>query len=260
MGKKVTICGVDTSSLPKLTQKQALQYLERIKQGDEEARTYFINCNLRLVLSVAQRYAYRYSCADDLFQIGCVGLIKAVENFDLSHGVRFSTYAVPLIAGEIRRFVRESNSMRVSRSIRDVAYQALQARERLDADGKPSTIDDIAAEMKLPVFNVLYCLDAISDPVSLSENVFADEEDCFTLEEKIADDKTCEQAWAERISLFEAMEELDEKERSILEKRFFQGKTQNEVSGEIGLSQAQVSRLENNAVKHLRESMSAERV
>lgn len=256
MQKRVIICGVDTSALPKLSQKQSREYLEKIKQGDKEARTYFIGCNLRLVLSVAQRYSRRYSCADDLFQIGCVGLIKAVENFDLSHGVCFSTYAVPLIAGEIRRFVRESNSMRVSRGIRDIAYRALQTRESLEADGKEATIDKIAEEMKLPVFNVLYCLDAISDPMSLSENVYTDEEDSLTLEERLPDGATSEASWAERISLFEALQNLDEKERSIVQKRYFEGKTQTEVSSEVGLSQAQVSRLESNAIKRLRQDMS----
>ncbi len=257
MAKKIIVCGVDTSAIPKLTQKQSKELLVKIKAGDKDARNYFINCNMRLVLSVVQRYIHRVSNADDLFQIGCVGLIKSVDNFNVDLGVCFSTYAVPMIAGEIRRYLRESNSLRVSRSIRDVAYMALQTRESLERETTAEvTVDQIANQLKLPVYKVIYCLDAISDPVSLSENVYSDEDDSFSLQDQLSDDKTNEVAWVDNISLFDALEALEQKERNILLKRYFEGKTQMEISKEIGLSQAQVSRLEKNALGILRSSMS----
>ncbi|MCH5156255.1 MAG: sigma-70 family RNA polymerase sigma factor [Clostridiales bacterium] len=256
MSKKVIICGVDTSALPKLSQKESNELLIRIEQGDANARNYFINCNLRLVLSIVQRYSYRVDNPDDLFQIGCVGLIKAVDNFRVSVGVCFSTYAVPMIVGEIRRFLREG-SMRVSRGIRDVAYQALQTREKLEAESvDEASIQQIADEMQLPVYKVLYCLDAISEPVSLSEAVYSDEDDSLTLQDHISDGKCSEYIWAENVTLFDALNTLEDKEKNILLKRYFEGKTQMEVSREIGLSQAQVSRLEKNAMVHLRNEMS----
>ncbi len=255
MNRKVVICGVDTSSLPKLSQKESNELLLAIANGDGEARNYFINCNLRLVLSIVQRYSYRTSNPDDLFQIGCVGLIKAVDNFKVDVGVCFSTYAVPMIVGEIRRFLREG-SMRVSRGIRDVAYQALQTRERLESESvDEASIQQIADEMKLPVYKVLYCLDAISEPISLTEAVYSDEEDSLTLMDHISDGKCSENIWAENVTLFDALNTLDDKERNILLKRYFEGKTQMEVSKEVGLSQAQVSRLEKNAMCHLRTEM-----
>lgn len=255
MGKKVTICGVDTSTLPKLTQQQSNELLMRIADGDSSARSYFINCNLRLVLSIAQRYAYKVDNMDDIFQIGCVGLIKAVDNFRVDVGVRFSTYAVPMILGEIRRYLREG-SVRVSRGVRDIAYQALQTRERLERDCvDEASIEMIADEMQLPVYKVLYCLDAISDPISLSEAVYSDDEDSLSLEDHIPDKKCSENVWAEKVTLFDALRALDEKEKSILIKRYFEGKTQTEVSQEIGLSQAQISRLEKNAMSELRDGM-----
>lgn len=255
MSKKVVICGVDTSTLPKLSQNESTELLEKISKGDVNARSYFINCNLRLVLSIVQRYGYRSDNPDDLFQIGCVGLIKAVDNFRLDVGVCFSTYAVPMIAGEIRRFLREG-SMRVSRGIRDVAYQALQTRERLERESvDEASIDQIADEMKLPVYKVLYCLDAISDPISLSEAVYSDEEDSLSLQDHISDSKCSEHVWAENVTLFDALNSLEDKEKNIVLKRYFEGKTQMEVSREIGLSQAQVSRLEKNAMLHLRQEM-----
>lgn len=254
MKRKVEICGVDTSVLPKLTAAQTREYLEKIKQGDTEARSSFINCNLRLVLSIVQRYSSRCKNLDDLFQIGCVGLIKSVDNFNPAFGVCFSTYAVPMIDGEIRRFLRESNSLRVSRGIRDVAYQALQTRDRLENQSATEvTVEEIAHEMDLPVFRVMYCLDAISDPVSLSEAVYADEEDSLSLQDHIADESCSENIWANNVSLNDALNALDEKERNIITKRYFEGKTQVEVSKEIGLSQAQVSRLEKNAITHIRQ-------
>ena len=255
MSRKVTICGVDTSTLPKLSQREQRDLLVKISQGDAAARNYFINCNLRLVLSVAQRYAYRADNMDDIFQIGCVGLIKATDNFSIEVGVNFSTYAVPLILGEIRRYLREG-SIRVSRGVRDIAYQALQARDKLEKECvDEATIDMIADEMQLPVFKVLYCLDAITEPISLSEAVYTDEEDSLSLEDNIADSKCSESLWAENISLFDALNALDEKEKNIMFKRYFEGKTQNEVSMEIGLRQAQVSRLEKNAIDSLRHGM-----
>ena len=255
MGKKVTICGVDTSALPKLSQKEASELLEKIGKGDQTARSYFINCNLRLVLSIVQRYSYKVDNPDDIFQIGCVGLIKAVDNFRIDVGVRFSTYAVPMILGEIRRYLREG-SMRVSRGVRDIAYQALQTRERLESEAvDEASIQMIADEMKLPVYKVLYCLDAISDPISLNEAVYSDEDDSLSLQDNIYDSKCSENIWAENVTLFDALKSLDEKEKNIVVKRYFEGKTQTEVSAEIGLSQAQVSRLEKNAVTQLRQDM-----
>lgn len=255
MSKKVIICGVDTSLLPRLSQKESNDLLVAISNGDKAARNYFINCNLRLVLSIVQRYSYRAENPDDLFQIGCVGLIKAVDNFKVDVGVCFSTYAVPMIMGEIRRFLREG-SIRVSRGIRDVAYQALQTREKIESESvDEASIQQIADEMKLPVYKVLYCLDAISEPISLSEAVYSDEDDSLTLQDHISDSKCSESIWAEKVTLFDAMNTLDDKERNILLKRYFEGKTQMEVSKEVGLSQAQVSRLEKNAMEHLRGEM-----
>lgn len=255
MNKKVVICGVDTSSLPKLSQKESRELLVRISQGDKLARNEFINSNLRLVLSMVQRYSHKTNNLDDLFQIGCVGLIKAVDNFNVQFGVCFSTYAVPMIAGEIKRFLREG-SIRVSRGIRDVAYQALQTRDKLESESvDEASIWQIADEMKLPVYKVLYCLDAITEPISLSETVYSDDEDSLTLQDHISDAKCSEGIWAENVSLFDALEALEEKEKRIVLKRYFEGKTQLEVSREIGLSQAQVSRLEKNAMSHLRNDM-----
>ncbi|MCM1194739.1 MAG: sigma-70 family RNA polymerase sigma factor [Firmicutes bacterium] len=256
MNKKVTICGVNTSAIPKLSQKESNDLLLKISHGDIFARNYFINCNLRLVLSLVQRYSHKVDNLDDLFQIGCVGLIKAVDNFKVEVGVRFSTYAVPMIVGEIRRYLREG-SVRVSRGVRDVAYQALQTREKLERDSvDEASIQMIADEMKLPVYKVLYCLDAISDPISLSETVYSDDEDGLSLQDHISDKKSSENIWAENVTLFDALEALDAKEKNIVFKRYFEGKTQTEVSREIGLSQAQVSRLEKNAMARLRQDMS----
>lgn len=256
MSRKIVVCGVDTSTLPKLSAKQSNELLQRIKQGDKDARSYFINCNMRLVLSVVQRYIHRVNNPDDLFQIGCVGLIKSVDNFNVDLNVRFSTYAVPMIIGEIRRYLRESNSLRVSRGIRDVAYQALQVREKLENENSDEvTVEQIACELKLPIFKVMYCLDAISDTVSLSDAVYANEDDSVSMEEALADLKVSELSWVDNISLFDALSKLDCKERNIITKRYFEGKTQTEISKEIGLSQAQISRLEKNAISQLRENM-----
>lgn len=256
MSRKIEVCGVDTSSIPKLTTKESNELLQRIKNGDLNARNYFINCNMRLVLSVVQRYIHRVSNPDDLFQIGCVGLIKSVDNFNVDLNVRFSTYAVPMIVGEIRRYLRESNSLRVSRGIRDVAYQALQAREKLEKDSSDEvTVEQIANELNLPIFKVMYCLDAISDTISLSDAVYSNEDDSISIEDSIADTKSSEVSWVDNISLFDALTQLGGKERNIIMKRYFEGKTQTEISSEIGLSQAQISRLEKNAIAQLRCNM-----
>lgn len=254
MKRKVEICGVDTSALPKLSQAQSHELLREIQMGNLNARTEFINCNLRLVLSIVQRYVSRSSNLDDLFQIGCVGLIKSVDNFNPDFGVRFSTYAVPMIDGEIRRFLRESNSLRVSRGVRDVAYRALQARDKLERESSQEiSVAEVAEELHLPVFRVIYCLDAISDPVSLSDAVFSDEEDSLSLQERIADESCSENTWVDNVALNEAIQNLEQKEQNVLRKRYFEGKTQMEVSHEVGLSQAQISRLEKTAVNKLRE-------
>lgn len=254
MKRKVEICGVDTSALPKLSSAQSRELLQQIRNGNANARNEFINCNLRLVLSIVQRYVSRSKNLDDLFQIGCVGLIKSVDNFNPDFGVCFSTYAVPMIDGEIRRFLRESNSLRVSRGVRDVAYRALQTRDKLENEtSRDVTVNDVAEELHLPVFKVIYCLDAISDPVSLSDAVYSDEEDSLSLQDHIADESCSENMWADNVTLCEAMRNLEPKEQSVLEKRYFEGKTQMEVSREVGLSQAQISRLEKSAVEKLRE-------
>lgn len=256
MGNKVVICGIDTSVLPSLNHSRSVELLNEIKNGNEESRNYFINCNLRLVLSIVNRYSARTKELDDLFQMGCVGLIKSIDNFNVEVGVRFSTYAVPMIEGEIRRYLRESNSLRISRGVRDVAYEAITTRERLESERSEEVgIDDVAKEMNLPVCKVLYCLDAISDPVSLFDPVYSDEEDDVELQEYIADAKSGEVKWVDHIALSSAIDNLCEKEREVLRKRYFEDKTQNEISDEIGLSQAQVSRIEKNAVEHLRAGM-----
>lgn len=257
MARSVCVCGVDTSALPKLSGAKSTELLKKIKSGDEAARATFINCNLRLVLSIVNRYSRRSEDLDDLFQMGCVGLIKSIDNFNVDLGVRFSTYAVPMIAGEIRRYLRESNSLRVSRGIRDVAYLAISTRERLETEsGKEADVDMVANELNIPVCKLMYCLDAISDPVSLSDTVYGSPEDNLTLQDCIADNKQNESKWADSVALTDAINELDDKEKNILLQRYFDDKTQNEVSRDVGLSQAQVSRIEKTAVNKLREMLS----
>ena len=251
---KVEICGVNTSKLPVLTNEQKKELFERIKKGDEKAREEFINGNLRLVLSVIQRFNNRGEYVDDLFQVGCIGLIKAIDNFDLSQNVKFSTYAVPMIIGEIRRYLRDNNSIRVSRSLRDIAYRALQAKEKLTTkNSKEPTISEIAEELKLPKEEVVFALDAIQDPISLFESVYHDGGDAIYVMDQVKDDKNTDENWLENISLKEAMKKLGEREKHILNLRFFEGKTQMEVAEEIGISQAQVSRLEKTALMHMRK-------
>ena len=255
--EKVVICGVDTSKLPKLSYHESNQLLKKAQAGDSDARDYFITCNLRLVLSLVKRYQNRSVDTEDLFQAGCIGLIKSVDNFNLNLNVKFSTYAVPMIVGEIRRIIRESNSMRVSRGIRDVAYSALQVREQLEqATNKTVTMDQIAKELNLPVYRVVYCLDAIADTKSLQETVYSTESDEICLEEQLSSDKDEEVCVIDNISLKKALKKLPKREQDIVLKRYYEGKTQTEVSFEVGISQAQVSRLEKNAVSEMYTFMS----
>jgi RNA polymerase sporulation-specific sigma factor len=251
---KVEICGVNTSKLPVLTNEQKKVLFERIHNGDSSARDEFINGNLRLVLSVIQRFNNRGEHVDDLFQVGCIGLIKAIDNFDVTQNVKFSTYAVPMIIGEIRRYLRDNNSIRVSRSLRDIAYKALQAKERLtNKNSKEPTITEIADELKLPKEEVVFALDAIQDPISLFESVYHDGGDAIFVMDQVSDEKNHDENWLEGIALREAMRKLNDREKHILNLRFFEGRTQMEVAEEIGISQAQVSRLEKTALMHMRK-------
>ena len=251
---KVEICGVNTSKLPVLTNEEKEELFKRILQGDKEARESYIKGNLRLVLSVIQRFNNRGEHVDDLFQVGCIGLIKAIDNFDVTQNVRFSTYAVPMIIGEIRRYLRDNNSIRVSRSLRDTAYKALQVKERLmNQNSKEPTITEIAEELGIPKEDVVFALDAIQDPISLFEPVYHDGGDALYIMDQVSDNKNQDEMWLENIALNEAMKRLNDREKHILSLRFFEGKTQMEVADEIGISQAQVSRLEKTALKHMRK-------
>ncbi len=251
---KVEICGLDTAKLPMMTQKRSRELLLKIQGGDMEARQTFIQENLRLVLSVIQRFSGRGEQMDDLFQVGCIGLIKAIDNFDLKHEVRFSTYAVPMIIGEVRRHLRDNNALRVSRSIRDTAYRALQTRTRLmDEMGREPHLSDVAKAMELTEEEVAFALDAIQDPVSLFEPIYHDDGDAIYVMDQVKDDSESDEDWLTHVALENGMEKLTERERSILRLRFFQGRTQMEVAEEIGISQAQVSRLEKSALKHMRK-------
>ncbi|OQB13875.1 MAG: RNA polymerase sigma-F factor [Firmicutes bacterium ADurb.Bin193] len=254
MINKVEICGVNTAKLPVLSNAEKDELFERIKKGDAKAREDYIKGNLRLVLSVIQRFNNRGEYVDDLFQIGCIGLIKAIDNFDTSQNVKFSTYAVPMIIGEIRRYLRDNNSIRVSRSLRDTAYKALAVKERLTTqNSKEPTINEIAKELDIPKEDVVIALDAIQDPISLYEPVYHDGGDALYVMDQLKDEKSHDDGWLEEISLKEAMKRLGEREKYILTLRFFEGKTQMEVADEIGISQAQVSRLEKSALLHMRK-------
>ena len=254
MINKVEICGVNTSKLPVLKEKEKRELLLSLKRGDSNARETFIRGNLRLVLSVIQRFNNRGENADDLFQVGCIGLIKAIDNFDLSQNVKFSTYAVPMIIGEIRRYLRDNNSIRVSRSLRDIAYRALQARDKLiREDNKEPTVSQIAKELELPREEVVFALDAIQDPISLFDPIYHDGGDAIYVMDQISDNKNLDDSWLQNISIKEAMKRLSSREKMILNMRFFDGRTQMEVADEIGISQAQVSRLEKTALKHMRK-------
>ena len=252
MTNKVEICGVNTSKLPVLSREEKNKLFIKIKNGDLQARETFVKGNLRLVLSVIQRFNNRGENVDDLFQVGCIGLIKAIDNFDLSQNVQFSTYAVPMIIGEIRRYLRDNNSIRVSRSLKDIAYKAMHVKERLiSKNSKEPTISEIAKELDLPKEDVVFALDAIADPVSLFEPIYHDE--AIYVMDQVKDTKNVDENWLENIALSEAMKHLDEREKHILNLRFFQSRTQMEVAEEIGISQAQVSRLEKSALKQLRK-------
>lgn len=254
---KVEICGVDTSKLPVLKNKEMRELFKQMQQGDEQAREALVNGNLRLVLSVIQRFNNRGEHMDDLFQVGCIGLMKSIDNFDLSQNVRFSTYAVPMIIGEVRRYLRDNNPIRVSRSLRDTAYKALQVRDQLmgeKAREEEPTVQEIAAKLDMPKEEVVFALDAIQDPVSLFEPIYNDGGDPIYVMDQISDDKEQDKKWLEHLALKEAMVQLSGREKMILDMRFFQGKTQMEVADEIGISQAQVSRLEKAAIKQMNRS------
>ena len=253
---KVEICGVNTTKLPTLTAAETDALLHRAKDGDAAAREKLVEGNLRLVLSVIQRFSGRGENADDLFQVGCVGLLKAIDNFDTSQNVRFSTYGVPMIIGEIRRYLRDNSSIRVSRSMRDTAYRVLQAREKLQREQqREPTVEQIARELGIRREEVVFAMDAVCDPVSLFEPIYSDGGDAVCVMDQVRDNKNTDEDWLEQIALKEAMARLSERERQILALRYSDGKTQMEVSSEIGISQAQVSRLEKNAIKSIKKNM-----
>ena len=253
MINRVEISNVNTSKLQVLTQDETKELFRKMKEGDKEAREKLINGNLRLVLSVIQRFCGRGENADDLFQVGCVGLIKAIDNFDTSLDIQLSTYGVPMIIGEVRRYLRDNNMVRVSRSIRDLAYKVLQAKEKLTREsGKEPTIDEIAKELNVEKEEIVLSLDAIQDPLSLQEPVFNDGSDNLSIMDQVKDKKNTDEMWAENITMNEALKRLTDKERMIIDKRFFLGRTQMEVAEEIGISQAQVSRLEKTALEHMK--------
>ena len=256
MQNKVEICGVNTSKLKVLKNDETQALLLRAKQGDMKAREELIAGNLRLVLSVIQRFANRGENADDLFQVGCIGLIKAIDNFNTDLDVRFSTYGVPMIVGEIRRYLRDNSAMRVSRAMRDTAYKVLQAKEAYMAEHqREPTVDEIARMLELKREEVVFALDAIVDPVSLYEPVYSDSGDTICVMDQVRDSKNTDENWLEQIALREAIAKLSDREKRILSLRFFQGKTQMEVSTEVGISQAQVSRLEKNALRQIKKDL-----
>jgi RNA polymerase sporulation-specific sigma factor len=255
---KVEICGVNTSQLPVLTNAEMRELFQRLQEGDLSAREKLVNGNLRLVLSVIQRFNNRGEYVDDLFQVGCIGLMKAIDNFDLSQNVRFSTYAVPMIVGEIRRYLRDNNPIRVSRSLRDIAYKALQVRDHLTNQNlREPTIQEISEHMAVSKEEVVFALDAIQDPVSLFEPIYNDGGDPIYVMDQIHDDKNLDSNWVEGIAIREAMSRLSEREKKILSMRFYEGKTQMEVAEEIGISQAQVSRLEKAAIHRMQKHIEA---
>lgn len=254
---KVEICGVNTAKLPVLKEEEKSDLFSRIKAGDQMAREAYIKGNLRLVLSVIKRFSNSNENVDDLFQIGCIGLIKSIDNFNPDIGVKFSTYAVPMIIGEIRRYLRDNNSIRVSRSLRDTAYKAIHARELLSKElSREPTIEDIAKEIEIPKEDIVFALDAIQCPVSLYDPVYTDGGDTLYVMDQISDKKNKEETWVEELSLSDAMKRLNERENYIIKLRFFEGKTQMEVAEEIHISQAQVSRLEKSALKNMKNYLS----
>ena len=256
MQGKVEIAGVDTAKLKVLKSSETMELLRRSKAGDRQAREELIEGNLRLVLSVIQRFSSRGENADDLFQVGCVGLIKAIDNFDINQPVRFSTYGVPMIIGEIRRYLRDNSAIRVSRSMRDTAYKVLQVRDKYLAENqREPTVEQIAQELGIPREEVVFAMDAIVDPVSLYEPVYSDGGDAICVMDQVSDTRNTDEAWTDRIALKEAMKRLDDRERRILSLRFYEGKTQMEVSAEVGISQAQVSRLEKGAINTIKKNI-----
>lgn len=254
MINKVEICGVNTAKLPTIPAAKMREMFEALRAGELSIREKLIKGNLRLVLSVVQRFNNRGEYIDDLFQVGCIGLMKAIDNFDLAQNVKFSTYAVPMIIGEIRRYLRDNNSIRVSRSLRDIAYKALQVRDSLVTRySKEPSLNEIASELSIPHEDLVFALDAIQEPISLFEPIYHDGGDPIHVMDQIKDDKNLDTSWVENIAIKEALGKLSERESMILNLRFFAGKTQMEVADEIGISQAQVSRLEKAALLHLRK-------
>lgn len=254
---KVEICGVNTAKLPVLSEEEKETLLIRIKEGDTKARETYIKGNLRLVLSVIRRFSNSNENSDDLFQIGCIGLIKAIDNFDTSLQVKFSTYAVPMIMGEVRRYLRDNSSVRVSRSLKDAAYKVLSTREHyMKTWQKEPTLAELASEVGMSQEEIVYALDAMQTPMSLYEPVYTEGGDVLYVMDQISDRKNREENWVEDLSLKEAMERLEKREKHIVDLRFFEGRTQTEVAQEIGISQAQVSRLEKNALKHMKQYLS----
>lgn len=254
---KVVICGINTATLPKLSEEQLNQLLARLKKGDERAREEFIVGNMRLVLSIIKRFHLKNANPDDVFQAGCIGLIKAINNFDENYGVKFSTYAVPMIIGDIKRLLRDGNSMRVSRSIRDTAYQVLKTRGELERLDKDASLEMVAKEMNVALSEVVYALDAISDTVSLYDPVYNKAGDTLLLMDQLGDEKNTDENWTEKVALTSALSELDGREKRIIYLRYFEGKTQTEISEEIGISQAQVSRLEKTALFSIKNRIMA---
>ncbi len=256
MSKRVYICGIDTSTLPKLTHEQSTELLKKIKAGDGEAKDYYIYCNMRLVLSAAHRFASAKENMDDIFQVGCVGLMKAIDNFDLSLNVKFSTYAVPMIMGEIKRFLRDNSAMRVSRSLRDTAYLVLKSKEKLQKDRNDEVgLEEVAHDLNLTIREVYDAIDAISTPLSLDDSITTDSDEEMRLGEHIADSEHSIEKWIDHTDLLDAIKQLDDREREILKLRYFIGKTQMEVSDSVGISQAQVSRLEKDALEQIKKSL-----
>jgi len=250
---KVEIAGVNTSKLPLLSTQEKEVLMKKIKAGDENAREEFVHGNLRLVLSIIKRFYSKGENIDDIFQVGCIGLIKAIDNFDITQNVQFSTYAVPMIIGEIRRYLRDNNTIRVSRSLRDLAYKALSIKERIYRDEqREATVEEIAKELEVGKEDVIMSLDAIQDPVSLQEPAYSESTENIFIIDQVSDKKNTDELWTQNLTIAEILKKLNEKEKMIINKRFFEGRTQVEVAEEIGISQAQVSRLEKSALNHIR--------
>ena len=256
MSRRVYICGIDTSSLPKLSNKEATELMLRIKSGDQAAKDYYIYCNMRLVLSVAQKFVATNENMDDIFQVGCVGLLKAIDNFDVSLNLQFSTYAVPMILGEIKRHLRDSSAMRVSRSLRDTAYMVLKSKEKLQTNrNEEISMEEVATDLNITIREVYDAIDAITAPLSLDDSIKTDGDEEMRLEDHIADTEHSIERWINHTDLLDAIQRLDEREKQILKLRYFVGKTQMEVSDFVGISQAQVSRLEKNALAHIKRCL-----